>query len=602
MLKNRLLPLLACCLGLLIPTADAVTFKLSSIGYHPQGAKMAIIEDIPEGQDLKKIILFDPTRRNPKIPLLLGATVFKFDKMQSFQESGQAGPAVKSLLLDFSDFKQAGTYEIRIEDTDIKSPPIKISEFLYWDTLKPVVKAFYFQRCGQEVEDRNLKLFHAACHLKDGAFASPDWQPQRLVLDEEEGIDATGGWHNGSDYAKYVTSTALSAARLMAMYELNPKPFKYFRLDYPMFEPGYGTTADLHHEIKAGLDWLMTMQRRDGAFYRKVAGKQWPGKVGPDGDEQPRYVYGVSTADTANAAAALAMAARNFKREDLGYGVKSLLAAEKAWQFLASHPDAIWEKSDSDYAGSGEFLDPNAKNDKPYRLFAAAELYISTGKDAYHQAFLNYLKEVPLQRFSWQNPAMQGIVDYLLYAPKKHDPIADLLKKHIRTLADEVATSVETGLYPSGLKRYALSSNQDVTERAALLLAACQLSGETRYREAASRSISYLFGLNPFGITYISGLEGKSVAHPAYRWTETTGKLVPGLVVDGPNEFATDGKTPKGQGILSYADAPGATGSNEPRIMNNASLAYLLGALNAAYNVGQETESPSADLPAQPKK
>ena len=32
------------------------------------------------------------------------------------------------------------------------------------------------------------------------------------------------------------------------------------------------------------------------------------------------------------------MAARDFKTVDLGYSVKSLLAAEKAWAFLESHP------------------------------------------------------------------------------------------------------------------------------------------------------------------------------------------------------------------------------------------------------------------------
>ncbi len=572
-------------------SAQAITFRQSAIGYHPQGAKFAILEDVPEDQKVE-VVLFDPTKRNPKFPVLLGAAVYKIENIQAFQDPSQQGPGTKNLLLDFSAFQNAGNYELRIEGLDIKSQPVKISEFLYWDALKPVVRSFYFQRCGAEIEDRALKLFHTACHLRDAELLNG-----KDSLEEE--LDVIGGWHNGSDYAKYVTSTALSAARLMAMHEWDPKPFKYFRMDYPLFEPGFGTTDDLHHELKAGLDWLMTMQRKDGALYRKVSGKQWPAKVSPVDDEQTRYVYGITSQDTANAAAVWAMASRDFKKADLGYSVKSLLAAEKAWHFLESHPEVIYQRSENDFAGSGEFLTPKEKGDMPYRVWAAAELYVSTGKEKYHQYLKAHIGDTPIQRFTWMNPAILGMTDYLLYAKNQDPALASMLKKNLIRLADGVKSAAESDIYAAGLGRYLENSNGELVERTNLLLTAYRLTGNASYRDVASRSVGYFFGLNPMGMTYVTGVEG--VKHPAHRWMEKAEKVIPGYLVDGPNEQANDGKTPKGQGARSYLDEASATAVNESRLLNNASFAYLLAVLNDAYNAKaeEETTAPSSPLDFQ---
>jgi endoglucanase len=569
--------------------AWAISFDASSIGYHPNGSKLAVLKDVPETQNVE-VVLYDPARRNPKFPLLMGAAVYKVTKMTPIPNKDQ-GPQARTLLLDFSDFTQPGTYELRVEGTDTKSKPLQINEFLYWDALKPVLKSFYFQRCGQDVDAKQQGIYHLACHLDEARLLDSNGQ----VSAEEK--DVAGGWHNGGDYARYVTSTALSAARLMALYEMNPKAFKYFRMGYPLIEPGLGHVDDFHHEVKAGLDWLLAMQRRDGAVYRKVAGEQWPGTVMPEDDTQPRYVFGVSTQDTANFAAVMAMATRSFKKADLGYSVKTLLAAEKAWDFLQKHPKPMVLRSEKDFTGSGEFLDLQADSDAPYRLWAAAELYITTGKEPYHQAFLSYLNQVPITVFSWQNPAIQGVMDYLSYAPDRHEDVSKALKGRIVSLADEIAQRIEKNVWPSGLKQYPKSSNLIVAERAAVLLNAYQLTGQERYRNLASQSVQYLFGINPLGMTFVTGVGDRSVAHPFHRWMEVANKVLPGYMVDGPNEAPTDGKTPRGLGPLSYTDHAKAFSVNEATLLNNAALAYLLGALNHAYNKAQEQEAPTTPAP-----
>jgi endoglucanase len=353
----------------------------------------------------------------------------------------------------------------------------------------------------------------------------------------------------------------------------------------------------------------MAMQRRDGALYRKVAGKQWPGNVSPEDDDQPRYVYGLTTQDTAMAAAAWAMAARDFKTADLGYSVKSLLAAEKAWGFLESRPEMIVQHSDSDFSGSGEFIDSHATVDTPYRLWAAAELYISTGKMKYHDYFRQRIGKASLQRFSWSNPVMQGAVDYLLYAKNKDEKTADAIQNAIVRVADAIESNVNADAYSVGLQKYGASSNQEIAERGIVLMDAYRLTGKEEYRSAASRLVSYFFGVNPLGMTYVTGFAGKSVTHPVHRWMQVSGKLIPGYVVDGPNDQATDGKTPQGQGAASYVDDAAAKSVNESKLLNNASLACLLALLNDSYNVSSNDDQagPKTPLdfqlaPEKPKK
>lgn len=571
--------------------AWALSVELSSIGYHPNAPKLAILKDVPETKEQIEVTIFDPNRRNPKFPFVLGATAYRITKLIPVPHKGQ-GPQAQTFLLDFSDFDKPGTYEIRVEGTDVKSAPLQISEFLYWDNLKPVLKSFYYQRCGQDVEARQQQVYHLACHVKEAVVLDKNGQPS------EEEKDVGGGWHNGGDYARYATSTALSAARLMALYEIDPKSFKYFRMEYPLFEPGLGLVDDFHHEVKAGLDWLMAMQRRDGAIYRKVAGKEWPGNVLPENDEQQQYIFGVSTQDTANFAATMAMATRSFKKADLGYSVKALLAAEKAWDFLEKTPRPFAVRSQLDFSGSGEFLPLEGIDDAPHRLWAAAELYVTTGKEKYHQYFLEHLKDVPLTAFTWQNPAIQGLLDYVLLAPSPDARVASAIKSRIVELADQVMSRLSTGVWPNGSFPYSKSSNRILVENLNVVLAAYRLTGQDRYRDQVSKAIQWVYGINPLGMTYVTGTGERSVKHPAHRWMAISGKTLPGYLVDGPNEAPTDGVTPKGIGPLSYTDSAKASSVNESTLLNNAELAYLLGSLNHAYNKA-ETVQPSVPAPLQ---
>src|SRR5690606_6846067 len=112
---------------------------------------------------------------------------------------------------------------------------------------------------------------------------------------------------------------------------------------------------DVLAEVKFELDWLLKMQRPDGAVYHKVSGLQWPGMIKPEADTQPRYVFGMSTYGTGMFAGAMAMGARIYEPFDAAYAAVLLEAAERAQSYLERNPDVQFLTSDRQDGGSGAY-------------------------------------------------------------------------------------------------------------------------------------------------------------------------------------------------------------------------------------------------------
>ncbi len=579
-----------------VQSAEAYTLKVDQIGYHPNSPKYAILEDVPKGAKFK-LVIFDPGYK-PRVPFKIGKVLYKIESPQikRFIDTEMQGPGSERWVVDFSGFKQPGSFQLKIKGTDI-SVPIHVSDFLYWDAMLPSVRSFYLQRSGQEIVDKNNRILREASHLEDG-----------YVHDHETGEvffkDASGGWYNSGNYAKFVTTTGLSLAQILAVNEMDPKNMRYLRLSYALSEPGLGDVSDYLHESKYGLDWLLAMQRNDGAFYRKVAGKSFPTGKSPESDSQRRYVFGITSQDTAIGAATLAIASRNYKKADFGYAVKSLIAAERAWTFLEKHKNVVLSVDLDDDAGSREYI--NASGDKNYRLWAAIELYLATGKKRYADYIDAHYESVYIEPYSWQNPAILGMTNYVLYTTSKkthskiqNNPVVSAyFRRQIIKSADMLLKRVQSNSYHVSVLKYTRGSNRQILEHTSILLSAYRMTRKVRYRDSASQMVGYLFGMNPMNMTYITGIAPNSVKHPYHRFVQRGGISIPGLLVAGPNNYPNDGLTPKGMQAMSYIDDPKAFSVNETQIMYNASLIHVLGMLNGAYNASRSLKkSQTSQMP-----
>ncbi len=89
-----------------------------------------------------------------------------------------------------------------------------------------------------------------SCHTHDGyTMYGP--------MPDSTHIDASGGWHDASDYLQYVTTSANATWHLLAAYRDFPEVFGDEHQANGL--AGKNNRADVLDEAKWGLDWLLKM-------------------------------------------------------------------------------------------------------------------------------------------------------------------------------------------------------------------------------------------------------------------------------------------------------------------------------------------------------
>ncbi len=537
---------------------------VNQVGYLPDRAKIALLVNskVPS----KQIELVNST--NQKV-----VQVIKPSASQQDDES-------KDLLqtIDFSQIKQSGNYFLR--SGTVQSQPFSIDPHVYQEPINKLLRSYYLQRCGVAINDAITGIRHAPCHINDGTIAHLDGSnPAGKV------VPSIGGWHDAGDYGKYVSTTAVTVGRLLSLYELNPSAFSDRQLSIP--ESGNGI-SDLLDEMRVGLDWMLPMQRADGAVYRKLSGKKWPPIVAPNEDTQPRFLYGVSTPETAKYAAAMAIAARVYAPKQPAQAKIYLSAAQRAWEYLQLQSTMQVDWVDGDDSGSGKYLasevdiEPSLKIDQDDRLWAAAELFVTTRQPQYQKYFVQKLPSLPYAIFEWKDPSSLGMVNYLrsvsnnLKRSTPVNPITLQIANKIQDRADAVLQQVKKSGYHLANHQFIWGSNKMTAEEGITLFLAYQITKNPLYLQGAIDQIDYLLGRNPFNQTFVTGVGTKPVQHVHHIFARANKIDIPGLLVGGANSGAQDNIAPKNRGILSYLDDERSYATNEYAIDYNASLIALM--------------------------
>jgi endoglucanase len=514
--------------------------------------------------------------------------------VEAFFESTRAAPDIATSrmvsVVDFTTETRPGKY--RIESGRQQSLTFRIGEDVYDGLMKSALRSFYLQRCGVALADRITGISHAICHTRD---ATP------VALDVEhpfsgEPIVAAGGWHDAGDFGKYVATTAISVARLLAAYEDGPQRFVDGQLDIP--ESGNGM-PDILDEARVGLEWLLRMQRQDGSVYRKVAGSKWPEPMSPDLDAQPRFAYGISSPETAKVAAVMARAVRVYQPIDDRFAQRCATAALNAWNWLEGQPRQVIDQQPGDDSGSGPYMlsatdrDASLSSDNDDRFWAAAELYATWREPR----FLHYIEShrqaaQEMTLFEWKNPSSMGVVTLLGGEAAVSAELSAQLQRVLARHASETLRVTFQGVYRLANERFIWGSNKMALEEGVLLVRAYQQSHAADLLTAAQQQLDFVMGVNPFGLSFVSATSERSVAHPAHLFGRALERTIPGLLVGGPNSKAQDQIAPADRGILSYVDDARAYSVNEYAIDYNAALIGLIAALNAVYDRSQAEHAP----------
>ena len=532
---------------------------VNQVGYFPQRQKTALLINSSNPTAEIKLINSDTKK--------LIATITSNPEIQDDQTGDRLSE------IDFSSITEPGKYYLKQDK--LKSPPFEIGNDIYQQPLVTLLRSYYLQRCGVELDDPITGISHLPCHLQDGAIAHQDQYNQ-----VGEPITALGGWHNGAAYSKYVATTTVTIARLLNLYQQQPDLFPDGQLTIP--ESG-NQVSDLLDEMQFGLDWLLKMQRADGAVYRKLAGQKWPVAIAPNKDNQPRYLYGISTPETAKFTAVMAIASKTYQSINPTQAAKYLKGAELAWQYLQTQPEMKVDWVEGDDNGSDSYLaselntEESLQTDIDDRLWAAVELYIASGKLDYADYFAANLEQTEYGLFSWKNPIPLALMDYLQQdeQPTSEELIAKI-KTKIQQRADLVLAKVRTSAYQIANDNFIWNSNRMTIEEGITLIHAYQLTQNQDYLTAAINQLNYVLGRNHFNQTFVTGIGTNPVQQINHPFIIGKKVSIPGLTVGGPNGDATDGFAPRNKGQLSYIDDRRSYTTNQYAIDNNASLISLL--------------------------
>jgi len=450
---------------------------------------------------------------------------------------------------DFSAFSGEGIFTVTAAGST--SFPFRIGSGLYDGLLFSVLDYFRLSRCGEDVLDPVFG--HAACHTKNA-----------LVYGTEACIDVHGGWHDAGDYGRYVVAGAKAVMDLLDAFDSCGSGFSRF---------------DILSEVRFELEWMLRMQRSDGAVYHKVSCFHFCGFIMPQDEDDELVVSPVSTAATADFAGCAAAASKYFALSDGEFAARLLSAAKLAQSYLDSHDDEIY--SNPPELKTGEYGDRNVADE---RYFALCALFSATGDGCYLQKALALRAENLKESFGWGNVAGYGTEILLKSKDSLPDSVVSELADAVVSVAEKLLSAAARNGFAVALEKVFWGSNGCVCDNAHVFMLAFSLTGRKEFRIAASRQLDYILGCNPLGICYVTGAGSCCPEHTHHRPSGALGKSMPGMLAGGPASGMHDAAAKKHlEGVpplLSYIDDERSYSTNEVAIYWNSTLAALISALN----------------------
>ena len=535
---------------ILLSEGFAATAYINQIGYRTS--------------DIKELTLFEGSG-NVDFVNEKGEVAYTATPMEAsiWSPSGQSVQRV-----DFSELQTPGTYTIKVNGQEIRGD-LKITDNTYEDVMKASIKFFYYQRASIALDEQ----YAGQWSRLGGHF---DTQVHLHASTGEDGmISSPKGWYDAGDYGKYIVNSGISTYTLLSLYEHFPDYFDKVKWNIP----SDGDLPDLLAEIKYNLDWMLTMQSKDGGVYHKLTTLNFSGEVMPTADKAARYAIGKSTAAAFDFAAVLAAASRIYKKFDASYADKCLQAAKKAYDWGVSNPNAKF--SNPSDVGTGEYGDGYVVDEKQ---FAAAELFITTGESTYKLSGTS--KKIP----SWAD--VDGLANYEKATHlTEYGDYGSAAKTALLEVADNLANRINTGfgvVISSG--DFVWGSSGVAANQGVWLLHAYYVTGDEKYYKAALMALDYLLGKNPLDMSFVTGSGTKSPMHPHHRPSQADGITapVPGMVAGGPHSGLNDVKScpnySTGFPATTYLDNDCSYATNEVAINWNAPFAYLAGALEALHH------------------
>jgi endoglucanase len=500
------------------PSADVVSLSIqvNQVGYAPVAPKLAYIGNWlgdlgPMPVDATDFGVVDVDS---------GETIF--EGVLSLRAAADPQSGADLYEADFSGLSTPGTYRVEVPGLG-NSLPFEVAETVYDPVYRTVARLLYHKR-NTRIEapfaDPGFER-DGVDPLLDGVF-HPILSEYALSVGEMPfGIkEIRGGWFDAGDYGLYMHNAAPIWGAIGLAFDLSaPGHFADDELGIP--ESGNGI-PDLLDELGWGMDWALSMQDpSDGGVYWRLCSANWDWGM-PSGVSEPRLIYEKTTRATAELAAMGAIYARLIAPYDAQRAMSVLDAGRAAWQFLQSHPSYPPEgqhyQNPAELPGGGTY---SVSTSLPDQLWAAAELYRTTGELAFQDAYRDLraranidISGAPTSTFAFWAMAMTD-----------HDG-RDVLEQEearraIMIAADQKLDWAEQHPYrvpkhPS-IQYSGWHSVSGSVMVSLALFQAYHLSGEPTYAELAWLTPGMTLGANPLSRSFISGVGARLPQDPLDR-------------------------------------------------------------------------------------
>ncbi|MFC4655680.1 glycoside hydrolase family 9 protein [Rheinheimera marina] len=540
------------------PSCPAV--RMNQLGFAPEQPKLLVLE-------ASSAVRYQALDSQGKL-LLSGRTATP----EFWAEAGR-----KAAVLDLSALQTAGDYSLLLEGCQA-AQLVQVRPAPWAAAHDAVAKAYYFNRASTALTAELAGPWaRAAGHPDDQvrihASAASASRPAGTVLSSPQ------GWYDAGDYNKYVVNSGVTLLTMLQAWTDFAGFYQQRRWAIP--ESG-NTLPDLLDETLWNLRWLRTMQDpADGGVYHKLTNLKFDGTVMPAQANSPRYLVQKTTAAALNYAAVMAKASQvlqQFDRQLPGLAADYAQSAVQAWHWAKANPAVVYQQPSD--VSTGAYGDDKLTDEF---ATAAAQLFLLTGDPAYWLEFSAF--NVPMQVASWNNP-----VALVYWQLLRSETLTESQKQPLKTAflaeAELFLHQQQQSPYRVALIKsdFIWGSNSVAAGKAVLLYQSYLLSGQAQYRQAALNLLDYLFGRNPTGYSFVTGVGSQTPQHIHHRPSEADGVKapVPGWLAGGPNPGQQDKcNYTSRQPALSYLDDYCSYASNEIAINWNAPLLYLLAAFAA---------------------
>jgi len=477
-----------------------------------------------------------------------------FDGSTEGPLEGDTGAELR--IADFSALQEEGSFYVEAAGVG-RSASFRIAADVFREPLETALLGLHGQRCGEAVVVAygGNEFSHAACHENDAWLG--------LLDGRNEIKPSTGGWHDAGDYGKYTVNGAFSAGMLLAAWE-------HFgdKLASIVIPDTTGDLPDYLDELAYQVEWLLTMQIEDGSASHKVTAREFELlTTAPQEDHSQRFFAPAGSAATASLVAATAMAARVYADYNADLSARCLAAARRGWTWLESHPGEL--KPDLSQFHTGGYQTGDADD----RLWAAAELWETTGEDAFLVDFeARAAGQSVRMEWDWGDVGNLGVFTYLTSerVGRNTERVASLSESAL-AVANLIVDNANQHAYGRGIgSKYYWGINGTVVRTALNLEVAYRLDPQASYRDAALQQVEHVLGRNAQGRSQLTGVGYHPPLFPHHRPSASDGVLPPwpGLLVGGAWPKATD-----------WVDAQDNYETNEVALNWNAALVYALAEL-----------------------